>query len=158
MSKANLVEAFELIEANKELSDFEKDSKSEYLIKQAEEALEICFPPSYRAFLERYGCGDIAGVEIYGLIDNNFTDSAIPNGIWTTLNARKKWQLPHHFIVISSTGDGFWYALDSSKVNAEGEYPVVICGFGENNEGSQKVNEDFGEFLLEQIQQSLDLE
>lgn len=155
MSMQNLLKAFELIEDNIDRSDFEPEFKSEELIEKAENAIGFKFPPTYRLFLKQYGCGDIAGLEIYGLIKDDFENSSIPNGIWLTLNQRKKSGLQDCFLIISSTGDGFWYALDSSQANAEQEYPVVICGLEEDGRGSKKVNEDFGEFLLEKLQGTL---
>jgi hypothetical protein len=150
-----------VIKDNLEKFDFEATVIDTQLINAAEKVLGIPFPPTYRCFLSEYGSGGKGALEVYGLTRNssvNFREGSVPNGVWLTLKERKEGRLPSQFIIIGSTGDGFWYALDSSKINAEGEYPVVICGFGENNEGSQKVNEDFGEFFLEQIQQSLDFE
>lgn len=151
----NIQSLSKLIEDNQEYADFE-GTKDPELVASAEMKLDTKFPPSYRNFLVSYGCGDIAGVEIYGVIDNNFINSSIPDGIWATLNAREKYKLPHRFIIIGSTGDGYWYALDSSQPDKDGEYPVGICGFGENNEGFEKTNDNFAEYLFEQITLALE--
>ena len=92
MSLRNYQIAKSLIEAAH--GDFE-EAKPETLIAAAERALEIKFPPSYRKFLLTFGCVDINGSEIYGVIDDNFENSAVPNGIWLTLNERQSIWLDH---------------------------------------------------------------
>ena len=158
MSMQDLEKAFNLIKQNIEKCDFEKEPKKEELIKISEEALGLKFPPTYRLFLHKYGCGGLGGLEIYGIIDENFKESSVPDGIWLTLDERKDDYLPHHFIIISDTGDGYWYCLDSSQPNAEGEYPVVVWGLDMAEEDKEKVAEDFGEFLLNELKQRLDIE
>lgn len=155
MSMKDLLEAFKLIEENKENSDFEALDSDDIII-EAEKILNLKFPPTYRLFLEKYGCGYISGTIIYGIINNKLESEGAPNGIWSILTKRKKWGLPNTHIIISNTGDGFWYVLDSSQPNIAGEYPVFIYGFGEDGKSQEKVNEDFGEFLLEQIKLSLE--
>jgi antitoxin YobK len=155
MSMDNLLLAFQIIEEHKHgLSDFcgEKEAS---LLQKAEEVLGLTFPPTYRLFLKKLGCGGFGGFEVYGLIDNNFYDSGIPNGIWLTLRHRKLYNLPHQFIIISDLGYGPFYVLDASKPNTDGEYPVLVLPIGYNPINTEKANEDFGDFLLEQINQSL---
>jgi hypothetical protein len=154
MSKNNLTEAFNLIERNKDKSDFEA-LDDDVLIIQFEKKLGVTFPPSYRSFLLNYGCGGVGSSEIYGIIKNNPDGFGVPNGIWLTLDEREKWNLPHHFIIIGDTGDGDWYALDSSQPNSEGEYPVVICCYDGDTYHTEKIHEDFGEFLLTETQFAL---
>ena len=151
MGMNDLLKAFQLIDENK---DFMSGPKSEELIQKAEQALDLNFPPTYRTFLKKYGCGGIGGFEIYG-ITRDFDYASIPNGIWLTLDERKDDYLPKHFIIVSDTGDGYWYCLDASQVNASGEYPVVIWGLGIPEKNKEKVAEDFGEFLFEEVQQAL---
>ena len=148
----NLLLAFQIIEDHKSsLSDFLGD-KEESLIQRAEAALELIFPPTYRLFLKKFGCGGFGGFEVYGIIDDHFYKSGIPNGIWLTLDDRNLYNIPHSFIIIGSLGYGPSYVLDSSQPNKEGEYPVLVYSVGEEPE---KVNEDFGDFLLEKINQYL---
>lgn len=158
MSLKDLDNAFNLIEKNKESFDFEKDFKSPSLINKAEEFLGQKFPETYKIFLERYGCGGTDGLEIYGLIDENFKNSGIPDVVWINMHERSKGWIPSHLIKISDAGDGFYYYLDASQENEEGEYPVVLWGHGMSESQKKIVNKDFGEFLLEQIQQSLEVD
>ena len=65
MSIQNYEEAKRLIEESGD-GDFE-GIKPLSLVVKAEAALGIRFPPSYRRFLLEMGCGDIRGMEVFGL-------------------------------------------------------------------------------------------
>lgn len=154
MSMKDLLEAFKLIEKNKVNGRLgaKVDKKN---FDMVENILSIKFPPTYSLFLKEYGYGGIYDIEIYGIINNKLDAVGALNIVWLILNERKEFGLPNTHIIISDTGDGFWYVLDSSQPNKDGEYPVFIYGFGEDGKSQEKVNEDFGEFLLEQIKWSL---
>jgi hypothetical protein len=77
----------------------------------------------------------------------------VPNGIWLTLNERKVANLPETLIIIADNGSGGWYAMDTSKLNIDGDSPVVE--WVSNNEPSQFIAEDFGAFLLQRLRQTL---
>jgi hypothetical protein len=158
MSMKELQEAFDIIEQLNS-KDFFSGPKEIELICSAEEALNLIFPPSYKVFLEKYGAGGVNGSEIYGLTKSSkkpFLTPGVPDAIWLTLDERKDDYLPKHFIIISDTGDGYWYCLDASQKNADGEYPVVIWGLHMPEKDKEKVAEDFGEFLLEQTKNALE--
>ena len=143
--------ALELIRAHSDLVDF-SGPKDKKLIESAERALGLRFPPSYRAFLKKLGCGGVAGEEFYGVVDENFYDSGIPDGIWETLSRREKFGFPQHLIIIATTGFGPDYVLDSSSPGPDGEYPVVLWNFDRVEE---VVADSFGSFFLEQIKKAL---
>ena len=160
MSMQDLEKAFKILNQSSERK-YISGPKSEELIRLAEKALGLKFPPTYRLFLHKYGCGGVRGLEIYGLTkeySNDFNNLGSPNGIWLTLDERKDDYLPHHFIIISDTGDGYWYCLDASQPNDEGEYSVVVWGLDMAEKDKEKVAEDFGEFLLNELKQRLDIE
>lgn len=124
-------------------------SKSESLVAQAEAALGLVFPPSYRRFLLEMGCGDINGVEILGLIDNNFEISSVPNGIWLTLNERRTIGLDPAYVLIREGGDGSYYALDTGRRDDMGESPVVLLSI--DGKQSIKIANSFGDHFLDVI-------
>lgn len=155
MSMIDLSRAFSLIEQHQDLADFD-GPKPDELISQAENALGLPLPPTYKSFLKKYGCGSVAGKEFYGVIHNDFEASGIPDAIWLTLNERRMYQLPVKLILIYATGDGFYYALDSRQVNSDGEYSVVVWDPGAPKEaGIEKIYNDYGEFLYSQIDSAL---
>jgi len=147
----DLDEAFEIIEHNGE-SDFD-GTKSEYLLGKAEQALGLSFPPTYRAFLSRLGCGDIAGAEFYGVVKDDFVNSGVPDAVWLTLDERKSSQLPKSHILIGSTGDGGYYAIDCSQPSGDGENPVVE--WWARSQKQSIIASDFGEYFLRSIREAL---
>ena len=157
MSITHIKTALKLISEHVELADFE-NHKSEKLIKKAEQVLGIKYPPSYRMFLKQLGCGSIAGQEFYGLVDENFNKSGIPDGVWLTLNERISSNLPENLIIISSAGDGMDFVLDSDQPNSNNEYPVVawIPGLSKMDDKLEVVAPDFGEFFLETISDAIE--
>lgn len=128
--------------------DFE-GPKSDALVAKAEAALGLSFPPSYRQFLLDMGCGDIAGLEIFGVINENFQNSTVPNGVWLTLNERRSIGLDPAFVIVGDGGDGTYYAIDTRRVDDSGEAPVVRL----STDGmlGEKVADSFGAYLLEAV-------
>ena len=79
--------------------------RSEGLVARAEEALGVSFPPTYRRFVCQLGAGNFGSREFYGVIDDEWQDSVVPDGIWCTLSEREE-GLPQHFVVVGAVGDG----------------------------------------------------
>jgi len=146
MGLHSLQKAFELIEEYG--GDFD-GLKAESLIEKAEEALSIKFPPTFRQFLSTYGCGDIEGLEFYGLTNDNFISSSVPNAIWLNLTLRKS-GLPNNLILVYSTGDGNYIALNTSVVDENCENPVVLVT--PNGDILENVSSDYGDFLFTELQ------
>src|SRR4051794_38864895 len=70
-------------------------------------------PPSYERFLRDQGAGSFRGSEFYGVVDASW-DSIVPDAIGLTLDDRANTGLPDGYIIISDTGDGDWYVLDTA--------------------------------------------
>lgn len=129
--------------------DFE-GPKPEGLIAASEQALGVKYPPSYRQFLLDMGCGDLNGLEIYGVVDANFEESSVPDGIWLTLQERRA-GLDPAYILIGEGGDGSYVAIDTRIVDAEAEHPVVrISNVGQLREW---VAPNFGTYLLGAVEE-----
>jgi len=156
MSEIDLRRAFELIEANRERSNFE-GHKTESLISLAEAALGFKFPPTYRQFLSAYGCGDIAGHEFYGIINSEFNSSGIPDGVWLTLEERESSGLPHGYMLIYAQGDGTYYAIDCGNPGVNRECKVVAWepGASISDPDREVIAEDYGQFMLDTLQSTL---
>lgn len=154
MSMADLEQAFQLIDGI-DNADFH-GPKAEALIVHAEQALGLTFPPTYRQFLSRFGCGAVSPHEFYGLVDDDFENSSVPDAVWLTLQLRRTTQLARSLVLVSETGDGGYYAIDTSQVTAAGEGPVVEWWPGLPNAvgNGRTVCDDFGSFLLQRIQES----
>jgi antitoxin YobK len=118
----------------------------------AEEALGHPLPPTYRRFVEELGAGDLAGVEIYGVIDDDFENSGVPDAIWFTLTERKDSELPEGLVLVMQDIDGFYAVLDTRGIAPGGEAPVVSWFEGEP---SERLADDFGSFVRGQLEEAL---
>ena len=128
--------------------DFE-GPKPESLVIEAEHVLGLIFPPSYRRFLLEMGCGGINGLELLGLINDNFEKSSVPDGIWLTLNLRRSIALDPAYIIVGEGGDGTYYALDTKNVEGAGEAPVIRLSV--DGQHSERVADSFGAYLLDAV-------
>lgn len=125
------------------------------IVEEAEELLGVRFPPSYRQFLLKLGCGDVAGAEFYGIVDDNLRNGPIPNGIWLTLDERATAQLPPKMVLVGFTGMSGYYALDLSRVGDNREAPVVMWQAGATASACPVIAKDFGTFFLDEVSSAL---
>ena len=160
MSLANLEKAFQLME-----DSFPDDEKylgqgcSLETIHHAEAFLNIKFPTTYKKFLKRYGYGGVGSLEIYGLTKEEIFEGqeipfyASPNIMWTVLQYHRDFKHPLHLLIIYELGEGTKYCLDLSQMKSD-ECPVVVWPiFGyENNPKLEILAQDFGDFLLEMVE------
>jgi hypothetical protein len=121
------------------------------IVVEAEELLGVRFPPSYRQFLLKLGCGDVAGAEFYGIVDDKLREGPIPNGIWLTLDERETAGLPPKMVLVGFTGMGGYYALDLSRVAENREAPVVMWQAGAPASACPVIANDFGTFFLDEV-------
>lgn len=87
---------------------FFKGEISSELILKAELFLDIKFPNSYKYFIANLGCGSIKCLEFYGIVNENFTNGKVPNGIWLTYNERIVSNLPKYLLIIGQSEDGYY--------------------------------------------------
>lgn len=131
--------------------------QDETLVEAAERALGASFPPSYRIFLRRLGAGNVGAMEIYGVINDDFTDSGVPDGIWMTLRGRQEWGLPESMVVIYGDGMGGYFVLDTERTDEHDECPVLVWQPGQStpDDALELVAPDFGSFFLDAARQAL---
>lgn len=123
--------------------------RSDEWISEAERLLGFWFPPTYRQFLRELGCGNFYSEYFYGIIDADLLRGPVPNAVWLTLDERRSTELAPSFIIIQSTGDGGWYAIDTAQRNVDGESPVLFLDT--NGRPQEVVAPDFGLFFLDRI-------
>lgn len=148
MGMSDYKKARELIRESEEDTDFE-GPRSEELVQKAERALGLEFPPTYRRFLREFGAGDVGGEEFYGIINDQWEKSSVPDAIWCTLTARRKLGLPADLVVVGDTGDGEFYCLQILPDGTDG--PIVT--FGPERKVGDKVASDFGKFFRERVEE-----
>lgn len=120
------------------------------LVASGERVLGVRFPPTYRRFLLEFGAGDVGDLEVYGIIDEPVDEGPVPNGVWLTLRTRQH-GLPEDLVIVSDTGYGEAYVLDTATVDEGGENPVVIWDVGYERP-YEVVAPDFGSFFWEQVE------
>lgn len=152
MSIQDYSNAVDLIQQNPDLGDF-VGKCSEELVKKAEEKLNLSFPQSYKNFLLNYGAGNFGAEEIYGIINQDFENSGIPDAIWFTIKQRKDINLPSNLLIIYHTGGEEIFCLDFSKLNKSNEPAVVSYAIGVDLEfqAYEVIANDFGEFILQRV-------
>jgi len=156
MGMKDYVRACEIMSQHLEIQDF-VGSRPETLVQKAEKVLGLHFPLTFRHFVLEYGAGSFGGFEVYGVINDQYYNSAIPNGVWATLDARAKWNLPMHYFHVANDGMGTDFCLDFN-LSIGDESPVVIyeIGLQSTEQTIPKVADDFGIFFLSNVMQSLD--
>jgi antitoxin YobK len=156
MSEADYEKARVLIEKNPDMNHF-VGPRNEALVSKAEGALQLQFPPIYRRFVLEYGCGGFGSSEFYGVSRDEFVKATVPNGVWLTLDQRRKGYLPTHLLLVSFLDDGEFAALDTRFPYNPDQCPVIVCapGIYELSEPPEKLAEDFGGFFLTQVIQAL---
>lgn len=150
MGTKSVAKAIELVEERGD-GDFEGPKESA-LINKAEQALGCSFPPSYKEFLLKLGCGDIGGFEVYGVVGEDFVNSGIPDAVWVTLKERSDAGLATQFVLIAEDGMGSYFALDTSQRRSDGECPVVLWDPGSGV--GERAADDFGAFFLDGVRRT----
>jgi SMI1 / KNR4 family. len=156
MSSESYQEAKKIVLKNKDLADFVGGRPSK-LIKKAEEKLDLRFTGLYLDFLQTFGAGNFGAQEIYGIINEDFEHSSVPDAIWYTLTERIETNLPNNLLVIYDTGSDELFCLDFSKLN-EKEEPKVISFVPEielKNQAHEIIANDFGDFLFNLVKQEI---
>jgi antitoxin YobK len=150
MSQADLNKALKLIAKHDDLADF-VGPRSGDLVAKAEQALGHKFPPQFREFVNHLGAGSFGSIEIYGVIDEEFERSSIPDGVWLNLKERREYGLPDDLLIIADLGNGDRYCIELED-GADGRVVLLIHGRPPAHAERELVAEDFGAFLLEQVE------
>lgn len=153
MSIQDYETAKRLIKSSSKISNF-LGPKDEQLIKTAERNLSVEFPLTYRNFLQDYGSGGLGSFEIYGLVNDDFINSGIPDVVWLTNKGRQEWGLPEYLIPIFDLGDGELYCIDFRTL-CEGEAKIVAYtpGYSSIDQDLDQIADDFGSLFLNLVEQ-----
>lgn len=156
MSIESYQKAKQIILANKEIADFVGGCTKE-LIMLAEDKVGLTFSKQYLDFLQTFGAGNFGAEEIYGIIHADFENSSVPDAIWYTLTEREEIKLPHNMLVIYDTGCDELFCLDFNRLDHSGEPKVIsfIPGVELENQTYEIIANDFGDFLLDLVEQEL---
>ena len=124
-------------------------------IAVAERDLGVMFPPSYRRVIEEFGTWDIAGEEFIGVYQTPAMGQELLGSVAETLDACSQYGMPSDLIVAMFDGSGL-IVLDSSQVDQEGEYPVLVWDPGvADRQSMERLGDDFGSFALSLCQRAV---
>lgn len=156
MSVETYQKAKQIIQTNEDIADFIGERTNE-LIKLAEEKLGVKFTGLYLDYLQTFGAGNFGSQEIYGIINDNFENSSVPDAIWYTLTERKEINLPNNLLIIYDTGSDELYCLDFNQLDEKGEPKVVsfVPGIELESQRYEIIANDFGDFLLDLVMQEV---
>jgi hypothetical protein len=124
---------------------------SEQAIDAAEEALGIPLPPSYRAFLRKFGGLTLphrsSTIHCFiGLEPSNGEGSGL---VERTQTARVENRMSRNLLIVAIGAEaGEWFCLDTDRVGADGESPVVLFD-ARDNQLDQQFYDDFGAMVVE---------
>lgn len=146
-------EILKIINANSSEIRISGNKPTEWIIK-AESMLECKFPTSYKLFLEKWGVLRFDGNEYYGIVKDDFENSGIPDVVWFNMRRRFQDNFPKHLIIFKDNLDSSEYlCIDVSKIDDNGECPVVVWN-NINKEIEQTLDANFGDILLEDLEES----
>ncbi len=132
------------------------DSHEDAEIMEAEKALDVTLPDSFKAYLKKWGKLALGPIEYYGLTKNpNFTSAGVPNFVWFTLKKRDQVNLPKNLIVFQNANDEAYYCIDTSSL-IDGECKVAIWNNLER-QTDQILDIGFFDFLLGDIEEHIDM-
>ena len=118
--------------------------------------LALCFDirhlAAHHAVDGARGAGNFGGTEIYGVIDDGFETSSIPDGIWNALEHRRDGTLPESLYEFYAPGDGEAVCLDLS---APGEEAQVVGTWPGAQAKPEILFDDFGAWLLHAVEDEL---
>lgn len=156
MNLSNYDKAIHIIKSNKEIGYF-AGPRPINLLSKAEYALGLSFPASYSKFIEEFGAGNFGAFEIYGLINDNFEESSVPDAIWYTITERNETSIPKTYIIIGESGEGTLYCIDTKIVDENGESPIVTYspGYELNEQNTETIAHDFGEYLFNFVKEQI---
>ncbi|MBO1435895.1 SMI1/KNR4 family protein [Meiothermus sp. CFH 77666] len=158
MSRKNFDEALGLLSQNKDLLEPEDivGELEESVVSDAENELDVVFPPMFRTYLLEYGQITVGSEEIYGLMGGKYPGGAVPDLLWLTKALRSK-GFPKYFLPIADLGDGRLFVIDLSRRNEENESPVALVFPSAEipSAAIETVFDDFGDFLLDTVRRGL---
>lgn len=141
---------------------------TESQIAAAEEALACTFPPSYRAFLRRFGAVTlpqrVSTIHQFVGLDGPDKDVHDPKAVVArTLHARLENRLGKRLVIVAlGTEPGEWYCVDVDHPHDDGECPIYLFD-ARDNQLDQRFYDDFGSmvrevlnFVLETCDESVD--
>lgn len=144
-----------LIDGHPDDADFE-GPQSEDLVRAAEQKLGLIFPEAYRRFLLDFGCGSFGEDEIFGIMDDEFENSALPDAVWFTLLLRAEKNFPPFAVAVAELGEGEMIVLDSDPQRPTfGAVYLAPSADLSDPAAWEQIEKDFGDYFLALVQAAI---
>ena len=153
MGTQEIEEAARLIHGHSDRAEF-RGGASDHDIANAEEALGIKFPPSYRRFLESLGAGRFGDQTFFGVVGPE-GDHAL-DVVTRTRDQREHGNLPATHIIVGPYGREAFFGFDCADRRNNEECPVaeIPRDYGDIQEPNF-FELDFGSFMLARIRDEI---
>ena len=154
MSSQNYEKAIELAKKCKGYSI--GTGKSNETISNASILLDIKFSAQNYRYFKELGYLEFFGTEVFGITVEDFSGKPAANCVESALDFRKEYDLPKKWLPIYFFDDGYYGFLDYGQINEDSEPPVIMAIY--NGAGYfvvKKIAEDFGDFLLQLVEDAL---
>jgi cell wall assembly regulator SMI1 len=150
MSMSDYEEAIRLVNEHPEWLHFPPSGVSEARIAEAEAALGLTFPPTYRRFLKEWGQLHFCAAEYHGLDERGEVMEVYSHAVWLTLDSKSDGYLPEGMVVIYQDGMGGYHVIDTRDTVPGDESPVVYWepGLSEPHHKLHVFAHDFGDNRL----------
>ena len=133
--------------------------KSDSVICAASKLLNIEFSKQTQVYFSKLGHLKFSGFEVYGIVKDDFSGIPANNCVESALVDRRDYNLPKEWLPIFFFDDGYYGYLDYSQLDEHGEPPVIAAHYdGEKYVVDEKVADDFGDFLLQLVEEALAME
>ncbi len=157
MSKQSFDKAVRLVKKCEGFDCGEKVSSD--VIEKAEQLLGLKFSEQERAYLSEFGYIELDGVELYGIINEDFEDDGEYEGCMVewTLHERKAGNIRWEWIALQFVDEGGMMFLDHSDLDENGEPKVIFAE--DDGEGYKKIGrsaDDLGDYLLELVEEQIE--
>lgn len=125
-------------------------------ILDAEKALNVTLPESFKSFLRKWGSITFGPTEYYGLTnERDFNLAGIPNFVWFTLRKRKQVELPDNLVIFQNINDEIYFCIDTKSVCNEDCDVVVWNNLDKEVEKNLKIG--FLNFLMGDIEEYFEM-
>jgi len=126
-------------------------------IGEAEAAVGVVFPPTYRRFLADYGALGFGSEEYYGIRPTGAVTDPSSYAVWLTLDLISSGYLPKEMVIVGQDGMGGEYVLDLRRVAKGTECPVVYwhSGMSEPDDDLEVLGQDFGAFFKHEVERDI---
>ncbi|MBR1663363.1 MAG: SMI1/KNR4 family protein [Ruminococcus sp.] len=157
MSKTSFDRAIKLV---KKCDDYCCGGKKpKKVVERAQQLLGFSLSQQETEYLTKFGYIEFFGVELYGIINEEFEDDGEYEGCMVewTLNERKTGSISDKWVALKFDDDGGMVFLDHSDINDNGEPKVILSEFdGQMYKKIEILADDLGEYLLELVEEQLD--